>query len=108
MTDKTRYVAALLERYRRLPGTLRRVLRDDRRTAAALHHRRIDLEVVHKAFAIALAGRAFCAGGGQLPPIRTLRYFLPVIDAIADHPPDPADLRYLLARLPDAGVDPPD
>jgi hypothetical protein len=77
MTDaKAQYVASLLERYQRLPGTLQRVLRDDRRTALALYDRRIAINVVDNAFVVALARRAFGANPEQLPPIRTLRYFL--------------------------------
>lgn len=104
MTDKTRYIATLLERYRRLPGTLGRVLRDDRRTAAALHDRHIDLDVVQQAFTIALARRELGRGDYRLPPIRTLRYFLPVIDEISHHPPDPDYLHHLRIRLRDAGL----
>lgn len=103
MNDKDRYVEALLERYRRLPGTLERVLRDDRRTAAALHHRRISLDVVHQAFVLALARRTFSAQPGALPPIRTLRYFLPVIDEIANHPLEPDYLLHIERRLRQAG-----
>ena len=104
MTDRARYVAALLERYRRLPGTLGRVLRDDQRTAAALHDRRIDLDVVHQAFVIALARRAFCADADRLEPIRTLRYFLPAVDEIVHNPPDSDYLQYLQHKLRDAGL----
>jgi hypothetical protein len=99
MTTKARYVDTLLEHYRRLPGTLGRVLREDRRTAAALHDQRIDLDVVHHAFLIALARRDACVDTRRLPPIRTLRYFLPVIDEITKHPPDPEYLHNLRSRL---------
>lgn len=106
MTPKTRYVAILLQRYRRLPGTLGHVLRDDRRTAAALHQRGIDLDIVRQAFVVALARRAFCARADDLPPIRTLRYFLPVIEEITHDPPDPDYLHHLQTRLCAAGIYP--
>ncbi len=107
MTAKARYVATLLERYRRLPGTLGRVLRDDRTTAGALHDQHIDLDVVHQAFILAVARRTFCADPAGLPAIRSLRYFLPVIDEITRRPLDPVYLHHLRCRLHDAGIDPP-
>lgn len=104
MHAKARYLAQLLQRYRNLPGTLGRVLRDDRRTARALHDRRIGLEVVQQAFVLALARRSV---NQRREPIRTLRYFLPVIEEIILTPPDPAYLQYLERRLLEAELDPP-
>ncbi len=104
MIAKARYIAQLLEHYQQLPGTLRRLLRDDRRTARALHQRRIGLEVVHQAFVLALARRTFGPGSHRLEPIRALRYFLPVIAEILDTPPDPAYLQHLERRLREAGL----
>jgi hypothetical protein len=99
---KDRYAAHLLDRYRQLPGTLGHILRDDRQTARALHDRHIDLEVVEQAFLLAIARRTF--GSDQpVPPIRTLRYFLPIIEEILAAPPDPDYLRHLQARLDAAG-----
>jgi hypothetical protein len=106
MTPKARYVATLLEHYRRLPGTLGHVLRDDRRTAAALHERHIGLDIVYQAFVVALARRCGTEAG-RLEPIRTLRYFLPVIEEITRDPPDPEYLHYLQSRLPEGGLPPP-
>jgi hypothetical protein len=94
---KACYVDHLLARYRRLPGTLGRILRDDRRTAHALYDRHIDLELVQQAFDLAIARRIF--GSEQPPPIRTLRYFLPLIEEILASPPDPGYLQYLAMRL---------
>lgn len=98
MTERDRYIHCLLDRYRQLPGTLGRVLRDDRCTALALYRRHIGLEVVYQAFLLASARRAFSANQ-PTEPIRTLRYFLPLITEIADQPPDPAYLRLLEHRL---------
>ena len=102
MDAKARYVAHLLARYQRLPGTLGHTLRDDRRTARALHDRHIDLELVQQAFDLAIARRT--SGSKQpLPPIRTLRYFLPLVEEILASPPDPGYLRYLQLRLRGGG-----
>jgi hypothetical protein len=107
MDAKERYVAQLLDRYQRLPGTLGRVLRDDRRTAGALHDRRIDLDVMHQAFVLALARRTFRVDNDSLQPIRALRYFLPLIQEIVAQPPDPGYLQLLDDRLRNAGLYPP-
>lgn len=108
MDDKARYLTRLLDRYARLPATTGRVLRDDRRTALALHQRRIALDVVHQAFVLALARRTLGPGAETLQPIRTLRYFLPAIQEVLDTPPDPDYLIYLQRRLRSAGLYPPD
>jgi hypothetical protein len=106
MEPKARYVARLLEYYQKLPGTLGCVLRNDRRSAGALHDRSIDLEVVRQAFVLAVARRTFRADTAPLEPIRTLRYFFPVIEEIVATPPDPQYLEHLENRLRDAGLDP--
>ena len=107
MDDQARYLARLLDGYRRLPGTLGRVLRDDRRIALTLYRQRIALDIVHQAFILATARRAFAVNHASCEPIRTLRYFLPLIDEIVTSPPDPAYLIHLQHRLHDAGLDPP-
>jgi hypothetical protein len=94
--DADSYAALLLDRYRRLPGTLGYVLTDDRKTARKLHAQGIGLDMVEHAFCLALARRNACAA--KPPPIRTLRYFLPVIEEIAAAPLDPGYLRYLENR----------
>jgi hypothetical protein len=104
MNAKDRYVAQLLDRYQRLPGTLNRVLRDDRRTAATLHDRSIPLDVVDQAFILALARRTSRDDTDTLEPIRALRYFLPVIQEIVTAPPDLSYLQHLERRLHDAGL----
>lgn len=107
MNAKARYVAHVLARYQRLPGTLGRILRDDRRTAGLLHDRSISLEVVDQAFVLALARRTFRTHGGDpVEPIRALRYFLPVIQEIVAAPPDPSYVHYLERRLHQARLYP--
>jgi hypothetical protein len=108
MDDKARYVALLLERYRKIPATAGRNLRVDRRTARDLYDRRIDLPVVYQAFVLALARRAFSPNHGGHEPIRTLSYFLPVIAEILTNPPDPAYLLHLERRLRTVGLHPSD
>ena len=103
-TAQSRYVAHVLGQYVKLPGTLRRVLRQDRRTALALYRRGVDLDVVHNAFVLAVARRTFRSYTTPLEPIRCLQYFVPVVDELLEQPPLPEYLDYLNNRLINAGV----
>lgn len=105
MDDTTLYVARILDQYRTLPGTLGRVLRDDRRTALGLHRRGVGLDVVENAFLLAVARRTFRSNAEHLEPIRALRYFLPVIQEIVEAPPDPNYFTCLESRLRSAGFE---
>lgn len=107
MTEQSRYLHRLLDRYRRLPGTLGCVLRDDRCIALTLYRRGIGLDLIHQAFVLGTARRAFSDNPIARQPIRTLRYFLPLIEEILDSPPEPTYLDYLEGRLRDAGLLPP-
>jgi hypothetical protein len=98
-------VALLLRRYRTLPGTLDRVLKDDRKTALALHDRGVGLDLVQRAFLLAIARRSFRANAEPVEPIRCLRYFLPVIDELVAVPPDPEYFDYLAHKLRSVGID---
>lgn len=104
MDPRDRYVERLLDLYRRVPGTCGHVLRDDRRTARNLHRRAIPLELVQQAFLLALARRSAAPPDPPLPPVRTLRYFLPVLDEILHSPPDPQYLDYLHGWLQCRGL----
>lgn len=103
-TQQSRYVAHVIERYATLPGTLRRVLRQDRRTALALYRRGVPLDVVHNAFVLAVARRTLRSDADRLEPIRCLQYFVPVVDELIEQPPLPEYLDYLKHRLINAGV----
>lgn len=104
MKPQTQYVTRVLEQYVKLPGTLRRILRNDRRTALALYRRGVGLHVVENAFVLALARRTLRTDSDQLQPIRCLQYFVPVIDELIQEPPLPEYLEYLKNRLLTAGV----
>lgn len=104
MTAQASYVTRILDQYVKLPGTLRRVLRQDRRTALALYRRGIRLDVVENAFVLAIARRTFRSDTEHLEPIRCLHYFVPVIDELIQEPPLPEYLDYLKNRLTTAGV----
>ena len=104
MNAQSRYVSHVLDQYLKLPGTLQRVLRQDRRTALALYRRGVALDVVENAFVLAVARRTFRSQADQLEPIRCLQYFVPVIDELIQEPPLPEYLAYLKNRLTTAGV----
>ena len=94
------YVRQVLDRYRRTPGTCGRVRREDRRLAAQLHRRGVSSAVVTAAFALAASRRHRREPGlPPLPPIRSLHYFLPVIEELLAGPHDPDYLRYLESKL---------
>ena len=107
MTAQARYVTHVLEQYVKLPGTLRRVLRQDRRTALTLYRRGVRLDVVENAFVLATARRTFRSDAAKLEPIRCLDYFVPIVDELIHEPPLPEYLDYLKNRLITAGVIPP-
>ena len=104
MTPQARYVTHVLDHYKNLPGTLRRVLRQDRRTALALYKKGVPLTVVKNAFVLTLARRTFRSNTDPLEPIRCLQYFLPVVDELIHEPPLPEYLDYLEARLTREGI----
>jgi hypothetical protein len=103
-TAQSRYVARVLDQYATLPGTLRRVLRQDRRTALALYRRGVRLDVVESAFVVVLARRTFRSDANRLEPIRCLQYLVPVVDELLAEPPLPEYVDYLKHRLVHAGV----
>jgi len=104
MEPRGPYVARLLAQYQKLPGTLGRILLDDRRTVLALHNRGVPLDIVENAFVLATARRTFRSDADRLEPIRALRYFLPVIQEIVEAPPEPHYFAYLRRRLQSAGI----
>jgi hypothetical protein len=104
MSAQAQYVNRVLEAYQQLPGTLGRVLRQDRKAALAFYRRGVDLEVVHSAFVLALARRTFRGGDHNPEPIRCLSYFAPVVEELVQEPPLPEYLDYLRTKLVNAGV----
>lgn len=94
------YIQALLKEYVWLPGTPHRASRQDRRLAGALYAQAVPLAAVRTALLLAAARRALRSPHlCPLPPIRTLHYFLPVIEEVLTTPPDPGYVDYLAAKL---------
>ncbi len=92
------YLEAVLAVYGSLPGTPERPSRQDRQLARELCRRGVPLRVVRAALVLAAARRTI-RSGPALPQVRTLHYFLPVIDEVLEHPLDPDYVNYLAAKL---------
>lgn len=99
--NRDEYLRRLLHRYCELPHTAaRRPSPNDRLLAGQLFNRRISLDILDTAFLIAIARRTFRdPNAPPLQPIRSLAYFLPVIDEVLRQPPDPDYLAYVRARV---------
>jgi hypothetical protein len=94
------YVDTVLATYLWVPGTPSKASRQDRRVAHALERQCVPLQAVVGAIVIAVTRRTFRSAEREpLAPVRTLSYFLPVIEEVLDLPPDPGYVDYLRAKL---------
>ena len=101
-SSETSYVLSALELYCRLPHTPKQPRPDDRFIARKLHQRRVPLRTVHAALLLGVARRLFrTETDPPLPPIRSLRYFLPVLEELRYARVDDAYLGYLRDKLRD-------
>jgi hypothetical protein len=79
------YVHKVLDAYRKTPGTTGQVRRPDRLLAEQLFERGIPLAKVENALLLAAARRIFrTADAPPLATVRSLAYFVPVIDEVVD------------------------
>jgi hypothetical protein len=94
------YVKILLRAYLDLPITSGRARNADRVLARTLFAQQVPLDLVRAAFVLASARRA-CRLPDAIPltTVRSLHYFLPVIQELRLSPPDPDYIRHLSARL---------
>jgi hypothetical protein len=77
------YIDKVLSAYRRTPGTAGTIRRPDRLLAAQLHERGVPLMAVENALVLAAARRMIRpAGSLSLATIRSLAYFIPVIEEV--------------------------
>lgn len=90
------YVDEILRLYLRLSDTPDRARPLDRRLAAQLHQQQIPLEIVRAALLLGAARRATHEPSyPPLQPIRSLHYFLPILEELRSNPPDPGYIDYL-------------
>jgi hypothetical protein len=97
------YVRRVLEAYRQTPGTAGTVRPPDRMLAVRLYQRGVGVNVVENALVLAAARRLMRpADAPPLGTIRSLAYFLPVIEEVLGLRVSPDYFQYLrhqLARL---------
>lgn len=98
--DENAYLAELLRSYLALHDTPSRARPADRRLARSLFQQAVPLDIVRAALLLAAARRTFRQPGATpLAPVRSLYYFLPIIQELCHEPLDPAHLAYLSAKL---------
>ena len=79
------YVRQVLEAYRKTPGTMGTVRRADRLLAAQLYQRGLPPKVIENALVLAATRRLIRpADRPPLGTIRSLAYFLPVIEEVLE------------------------
>jgi hypothetical protein len=94
------YVRQVLEAYRQTPGTMGTVRRPDRMLAAQLYQRGVALSVIENALALAAVRRLIRpANTPPLGTVRSLAYFLPVIEEVLDLKIGPGYFQYLRQKL---------
>jgi hypothetical protein len=94
------YVRQILEAYRQTPGTLGKVRRADRLLAAQLYQRGLSVQVIENALVLAAARRLIrSTDRPPLNAIRSLAYFLPVIEEVLESRVSPDYFQYLRHKL---------
>jgi len=94
------YIRRVLEAYRKTPGTMGAVRRADRVLAVRLYQRGISVSVIENAFVLAATRRLMrAADAPPLGMIRSLAYFLPVIEEVLGLRVSPDYFQYLRHKL---------
>jgi hypothetical protein len=94
------YIRRVLEAYRKTPGTMGTIRRPDRVVALQLYQRGISVSVIENAFVLAATRRLMRpANAPPLGSIRSLAYFLPVIEEVLGLSVSPYYFQYLRHKL---------
>jgi hypothetical protein len=94
------YIRRVLETYRKTPGTMGTVRRPDRALAAQLYQRGVSVSVIENAFVLAATRRLMRpADAPPLGTIRSLAYFLSVIEEVLGLRVSPDYYQYLRNKL---------
>jgi hypothetical protein len=97
------YIHALLDLYLQLPDTPAYFSDLDHQQAQEWHQQQVPLQILQLALLLAAYRRASRSPQARpLPPIRSLRYFRPVVEELQANPPSPqvaAYLRYKAEKL---------
>jgi len=98
--EQEEYTRRVLETYRRTPGTTGAVRRPDRVVAEQLFRRGVAVSVVQDALVLAAARRLMRpADAPSLGTIRSLAYFLPVIEEVLALSVSPDYFQHLRSKL---------
>ena len=94
------FIRRVLEAYRKTPGTMGTVRRPDRVLAVRLYQRGLSVSVIENAFVLAATRRLMRpAEAPPLSTIRSLAYFLPVIEEVLSLRVSPEYFQYLRHKL---------
>ena len=94
------YVRRVLDAYRSTPGTAGTIRRPDRMLAEQLYRRGVSVEVVENALVLAATRRLMRPDDAPpLATVRSLAYFVPVIEEVLELRVSPDYFRYLRHRL---------
>lgn len=98
--SRQEYVRCVLEAYQKTPGTSGRVRRPDRMLAAQLYARGVPAVAIENAFILAAARRLIRSPDAPpLGAIRSLAYFLPVIEEVLELRVGPDYFEHLRRKL---------
>ena len=99
------YVRQVLEAYRKTPGTMGMARRADRMLAAQLYQRGLSVQVIENALVLGATRRLLRPADAQpLGTIRSLAYFLPVIEEVLNLRVGREYFNYLRHKLERAGL----
>jgi len=94
------YIRQILEAYRKTPGTAGTIRRPDRVLAAQLYQRGVSVSMIENAFVLAAARRLIRpADSLPLGAIRSLAYFLPVIEEVLSMRVSPEYFQHVRRKL---------
>jgi hypothetical protein len=94
------YIRQVLDAYRKTPGTMGTIRRPDRVLVAQLYQRGIAVAVIENAFVLAAARRLMRPDDAPpLGTIRSLAYFLPVIEEVLDMRVSPEYFQHVRRKL---------
>ena len=95
------YVRTILDLYVSIPNTPERPQRDDRFMATRLYRQEVPLYEFECALLLGCARRELQEHEEPLQPIRSLRYFSPVLEEVQSQYLDPPYVLYLREKLSD-------
>ena len=99
-SSQEEFIRRVLEAYRKTPDTMGTIRRPDRVLAAQLYQRGISVSVIENAFLLAATRRLMRpTDAPPLGPIRSLAYFLPVIEEVIGLRVSPDYFQYLRHKL---------